>query len=321
MDKLIPRTNRQQCTELTCDLLKDIGKTKYVLNVCQFKWSIEETKVYVCQFSMQVGFVIGQKVQIWQHTWLPSKPPTRVLSPVLEGWEETTVDVLINEENRTWNDEVIAGLFVPEEAELIKRIPLLKHPTKDKLYWPWTQSGQYSCKSGYRFLKMEEEEVRPGVAQNGEKNLWRSIWGLQVPNKAKNLLWRVCQDAIPTKSNLKQRHILIDSLCERCRKEDESPLHVLWLCTELRSVWSLSQWSSRQISGVTNFKELLSWIFNNQGNPELFAMITWGIWNQQNQVRNHQPYCTSDQLVSQVKERLAEFIAVIPPAPAAEPKP
>ena len=76
----------------------------------------------------------GQKVQIWQHTWLPSKPPTRVLSPILEGWEKTTVDVLINEENRTWNDEVLAGLFVPEEVELIKRIPLSKHPTEDKLY-------------------------------------------------------------------------------------------------------------------------------------------------------------------------------------------
>ena len=47
---------------------------------------------------------IGQKVQIWQHTWLPFKPPTRVLSPVVEGWEETIVDVLINEDNRTWNE-------------------------------------------------------------------------------------------------------------------------------------------------------------------------------------------------------------------------
>ncbi|KAK9991286.1 hypothetical protein SO802_026271 [Lithocarpus litseifolius] len=74
-------------------------------------------------------------------------------------------------------------------------------------------------------------------------------------------------------------------------------------------------------NGVTNFKELLSWILNKQDNLELFAMITWGIWNQRNQVRNNQPCCTSDQLVSQAKERLAEFTAVIPPAPAVEPEP
>lgn len=187
-------------------------------------------------------------------TWLPSKPPTRVLSPVLEGWEETTVDVLINEDNRTWTEQVIAGLFVPEEAELIKKIPVSKHPTEDKLYWPWTQSGQYSSKSGYRFLKMEEEEVRPEVAQNGEINLWRSIWGLRVPNKVKNFLWRVCHEAIPTKSNLKRRHIIINSLCEQCWNEDETPLHALWSCCELSSVWSLSEWSSRQIPGVTNLR-------------------------------------------------------------------
>ena len=201
------------------------------------------------------------------------------MSPILEGWEETTVDVLINEENRTWNDDLIAGLFAPEEAELIKKIPFSKHPTEDKLYWPWTQNGQYSCKSGYRFLKMEEEEPRQEVEQNGEKNLWRSIWGLRVPNKIKNFLWRVCRDAIPTKSNLKRRHI-INSLCERCWNEDEPPLHALWSCSELSSVWYLSKWSTRQIPGVTNFKELLSWILNNQGNLKLFAMITWGIWHQ-----------------------------------------
>ncbi|KAK9993929.1 hypothetical protein SO802_023632 [Lithocarpus litseifolius] len=215
----------------------------------------------------------------------------------------------------------MAGLFVPKEVELIKKIPLSKHPTEDRLYWPWTQNGQYSCKSGYRFLKMEEEEVRPVEAQNGEKDLWRSIWGLRVPNKVKNFLWRVCHEAIPTKSNLKRRHILVDSQCERCRKEDETPLHALWSCSELKLVWALSQWNSRQITGVTNFKELLSWILNNQGNPELFGMITWGIWNQRNQVYNHKPCCTSDQLVSQAKERLDEFLAVFPRVPAVEPKP
>lgn len=36
-------------------------------------------------------------------------------------------------------------------------------------------------------------------------------------------------------------------------------------------------------------------------------MITWGIWHQQNQVRNHKPCCTSDQLASQAKEKLVEF--------------
>ena len=134
----------------------------------------------------------GKDVQIWQHTWLPRKHPTRVQSPMLEGWEETTVNVLINEDSQTWNEQLIDGLFVPEEAKLVKRIPLLRHPVNDKLFWQWTQSGTYSCKSGYQFLKMEEEEEGIEAVQNGEKEFWQSIWGLQVPNKVKNFLWRAC---------------------------------------------------------------------------------------------------------------------------------
>lgn len=96
----------------------------------------------------------GKTVQIWQHTWLPLKHPTRVQSPMIECWEETKVEVLINEGSQTWNEQLIDRLFVPEEAALIKKIPLSRHSIDDKLFWPWTQSGKYSCKSGYRFLKM-----------------------------------------------------------------------------------------------------------------------------------------------------------------------
>ena len=111
------------------------------------------------------------------------------------------------------------------------------------------------------------------------------------------------------------------SLCERCWNDEENPLHMLWSCKELSSIWSPSEWSSWQNSSVTNFKELLSWILNNQGNSELFEMITWGIWHHRNQVHNHKPCYTSNQIASQAKEKLAEFFAVLPPTPLAIPKP
>ena len=50
-----------------------------------------------------------------------------VSNQMLEGWEETTVNVLINEESRTWNMQLIDGLFVPKEAELVKKIPLSRN--------------------------------------------------------------------------------------------------------------------------------------------------------------------------------------------------
>ena len=117
----------------------------------------------------------GQKVKVWHHAWLPFKPQAKILSPILEGWEEATIDKLIKEDSRTWDDVVIDGLFVPEEADIIKSIPLSRLPTKDKLYWPWTQTGKYNCKSGYRFLKCEAEVSGAMEAQADDRVFWRSI--------------------------------------------------------------------------------------------------------------------------------------------------
>ena len=50
-------------------------------------------------------------------------------------------------------------------------------------------------------------------------------------------------------------------------------------------------------------------------------MITQGIWHQGNQVHNHKPCYTSDQIATQAKEKLAEFFVVLPPTPLAIPKP
>ena len=128
-------------------------------------------------------------------------------------------------------------------------------------------------------------------------------------------MWRACRDSLPTKVNLRRRHIVDSSICERCLREDESSLHALWSCKELDSIWADSVWNFRQAINPTNFKELLSWILNNHGQPELFAMTTWGIWNQRNHVRLHKPCCASDQIATQAKERLQEFCAVLPPKP------
>ena len=244
-----------------------------------------------------------------------NQAPYTCVITCLGGWEEAKVEVLINEATRTWNENIIDGLFVPDEAALIKKIQLSKHPTEDKLYWPWTQNGQYSCKSGYGFLKSEADEEVVEATQDEDRKFWFSIWALQVPNKIRNFMWRACHDSLPTKANLRRRHIVDSSLCERCLREEENPLRALWSCRELDSIWSESEWNFRQAINPTNFKELLSWILNNHGKPELFAMTTWGIWYQRNQVRLHKPCCTSDQIATQAKERLQEFTVALPPKP------
>ena len=68
------------------------------------------------------------------------------------------------------------------DAEIIKRILLSQLAADDVLYWPFSSNGDYSCKSGYRFLKDEAEQLDTNrVPPLRDKNLWKAIWSMRVP--------------------------------------------------------------------------------------------------------------------------------------------
>ena len=141
-------------------------------------------------------------MKIWQHHWLPRKHPPLVLSPMVDTLADANVAILIEENSRQWNHELIDGIFTPLEAELIKALPLSQLEAEDNLFWPFTGSGIYSSKSGYRFLKAEGQPVDDEQQRARDSSLWRTIWPVPVPNKIKNLMWRACRNSLPTKDNL-----------------------------------------------------------------------------------------------------------------------
>jgi len=104
--------------------------------------------------------------------------------------ENHTVASLIDPITRRWNEELVDGLFVPEDVELIKKkIPLSRNAAEDNLYWPYSPSGNYSCKSRYKFLKEEVELLsNPQAPPIYEKQVWKEIWQMQAPPKIKNFL-------------------------------------------------------------------------------------------------------------------------------------
>ena len=85
--------------------------------------------------------------------------------------EEATVDCLIDEGTRTWNVDMVDGIFAPQEAKEIKKIPLAREATEDSLFWPLAQDGKFSCKLGYQFLKEEEDGSQMEARPNHEKGL------------------------------------------------------------------------------------------------------------------------------------------------------
>ena len=141
----------------------------------------------------------GQHIRIWGDNWLPLKNKAKVTSPQILGQVNTSVAVLINESTRSWRSDVIDHVFELAEAAIIKGIPLSSFSQEDKLIWPFTPSGQYTVKSGYRFLY---ESSSPEQITEEDSVFWKKIWGLQVPNKVKNFIWRACKEALPTKAKI-----------------------------------------------------------------------------------------------------------------------
>ena len=67
---------------------------------------------------------------------------------------------------------MVDGLFVEDDAKLIKKILLSKKVTEDVLYWPFLRNGVYNSKSGYRFLKEEADQLdTPEVTPLQDNNL------------------------------------------------------------------------------------------------------------------------------------------------------
>ena len=126
---------------------------------------------------------------------------------------------------------MVRELFINFEAENILSIPLSICLPRDKLVWAATPNDFFTVKSAYWIAMVAagiEQEGTSGVS--GQKQLWKTIWSAEVPNKIRNFVWRACQNIIPTKSNLCRRQVLSSDTCEQCGKCSETTSHILLHC-------------------------------------------------------------------------------------------
>ena len=143
------------------------------------------------------------------------------------------------------------------------------------------QSGEYSVKSGYFFLKAETSNNSSStqILQGTTKPPWKQVWQLAVPSKIKIFLWRATRNALPTNVNLVRRCVMVDPTCCACQNNEEDVLHSLWSCPSLSQVWNEDpRWNSLQSTRHSDFAQLLAVVFASDCSLELFAFITWTIW-------------------------------------------
>ena len=228
----------------------------------------------------------GESISVWLDAWLPSLEHPRIQSHIVEGFEDIKVKDLIDLETHSWDDNLIQGLFNNQEVNLIKSNPLCTTPIANTLTWPFNASSSYTVRSGYKFLAKDELQNQSPAHSDQNNDLWKLIWGLDVPNKIKNFVWRSSRDAILVKKNLKKRKILNDDKCEQCGQVEESVLHAIWECSKLSPIWDvIPDFTCHQSRSFADTKDLLLYVLNAGSKVDLLVVIMWNIWYRRNQLR------------------------------------
>nr|XP_023927486.1 uncharacterized protein LOC112038880 [Quercus suber] len=251
----------------------------------------------------------GSQVRIFHDAWLPGSQLGRVHSPAPDSHANALVSSLINHVDRCWREAEIDSLFLPEEAAIIKTIPLSLFDQADLPFWPYTRDGLFSVKSGYH-LSMEQDgtELTGTSIAGATSPCWKAIWRMHVPNRVKSLVWRAGNNALPTRVNLVRRHILTDSMCPECMNQPEDTMHALWSCPKLQDMWKVNfNKLVTDTSSCSSFDEILECASKGKSSFDLFAMLVSEVWQRRNRVRVGEPTVLLSQINSKAFSALQEF--------------
>ena len=120
----------------------------------------------------------------------------------------------------------------------------------------------------------------------------------------KQLIWWACKDSLPTKTNLIQRIIVSDNLCEICKQREEDILHALYPCPELQSLWSTTpSWNQDTLKQSTCFTDFIVSIFVGLKELELFMVVLWNLWKRRNNLRLGKPTIPLNKVLEHSREQ------------------
>ena len=180
------------------------------------------------------------------------------------------------------------------------------------LIWPLTPDGHYSVRSAYHMLSEDESRQEPGSSSSKNSHqVWKSIWKIRTPNKIRHFIWRAARDSLPTKQNLKARHLPVEETCELCGDSQESLMHSIWLCEHAQSVWKSELCFVQYYrKGFRTFFDLLEEVLRKGSGFHVawFSAIAWSLWQRRNRLRENQSVWPLHEIGARAKDLVTEFL-------------
>lgn len=144
------------------------------------------------------------------------------------------VSSLIDPNSGWWNLAKFRVLFIPKIVEAILKVHLSHLEEHDFWMWEYEKTGTCSISSAYRFFKTYLTPDHGNFSSATEKKkFWDTMWRLKIPQKVKIFVQRACQESLPSKQNLMQRNIPINSQCCFCDYQVEDLCHALLQCPSI----------------------------------------------------------------------------------------
>nr|XP_023879876.1 uncharacterized protein LOC111992241 [Quercus suber] len=200
-------------------------------------------------------------------------------------------------------------MFIPEEAAIIKAIPLSLFDWDDLHFWPYTRDGVYIVKLGYQVLmEQEDTESQVTVDRGVVSNVWKAIWSMRVPNRVGTFVWLAGTNSLPTKVNLVRRKVLNEDVCLECKAQLKDTMHALWTCLILKDMWKVSFSRLMADTGTcSNFIEILEQASTDKFTLELFAITVSEVWQHRNRAQVGEPMVSLNMLPPKASNALREF--------------
>ncbi|XP_057444445.1 uncharacterized protein LOC130736659 [Lotus japonicus] len=229
---------------------------------------------------------------------------------VLEGWNwfENGAQKLVREGNDTafWTESWLGN------ESLQSRFPRLYNLSKQKRYsvknmgmwsngvWHWDFKWRRSLRG--REEAWLEELMGMLMFENANEEgdsdsdpAFASIWTVCAPSNVRAFVWRLLLDRLPTRDNLRRRHLLgedDDARCPLCQQADETSEHLFSLCPVTTRLWSACYaWRGMQSVLSASVREhflqfpMIGRSKKQQaGEWALWMSLVWTVWMLRNKV-------------------------------------
>ncbi|KAK2417490.1 hypothetical protein QL285_039786 [Trifolium repens] len=184
----------------------------------------------------------GTNINFWNDYWCGSilSEVFNIPSHISQVLTSTVSDYIYNGQ---WNIPLQLSQHYNALRFLVEQVTIPTVPSRDKLLWKHTDSGELQLSDAYSFKLQPLQDL-----------LWaKFIWCPDIPPSKSIFAWRLMHNKVPTDENLKIRGCIMPSMCSLCCKSEESTFHIFFECEFAVKIWS---WFANCLDMVLQFTSM-----------------------------------------------------------------